>query len=57
MNNKPTALWSKRYSPARGHYWQHERNCTSCTAPDWLALYQRDEPNVTFQIAVRKPKA
>ena len=49
-------LWSRRWSVAQGHHWRMERSCAGSTAQDWLDLFSKDEPSVTFQLARRKPR-
>lgn len=50
-------LWAYRWTTARGYQWKAERTCSGENAADWLALYQRDEPEVHFRLAVNKPRA
>lgn len=49
-------LWSKRHSIACGLHWKLERTCDPVTAGEWLALFQRDEPDVQFVLSERKPR-
>ena len=51
-----TAIWSFRWTVGRGWQWRHERYCTKNEALQWLAVFQRDEPRVTFKIARNKPR-
>jgi hypothetical protein len=47
-------LW--RYDPITG-YWRYVRSCASETALDWLAIFQRDEPNAVFKLSTNRPSA
>lgn len=50
---KASTLW--RYNRITG-YWDAERSCiTNATCEDWLNVYQKDEPQELFKVAVRKP--
>jgi hypothetical protein len=51
-----TTLWAKRHSVAYGWRWTHERQCSPDTAQEWLAVFQRDEPNISFALSDRKPR-
>lgn len=46
-------LW--KYNPVTG-YWNQERDVTEETKDQWLARFQKDEPDADFQISARKPK-
>jgi hypothetical protein len=48
-------IWSLRYSVARGKHWTIERECLPTTVNDWLDVFRRSEPDVTFVASVRKP--
>ena len=37
--------------------WVSQRNCTAETAAQWLAIFQKDEPEETFIAAKRRPMA
>lgn len=50
-------LWSLRNSIARGAHWVNERDCALATANEWLAVFRKGEPEVTFVLAYSKPKA
>lgn len=54
---KKLTLWSKRHTPARGNFWQAEREVTEETAQQWLAIFRADEPKVLFLVNNRKPAA
>ena len=47
------SLW--RYNQVTG-YWTHERSCLPETAEQWLAVFQKDEPDAYFKISKHKPK-
>lgn len=49
-------IWSKRFTPARGNHWVHERDCSEETIQPWLKIYREDEPNVIFIGGTRKPR-
>ena len=49
-------IWSKRFTPARGNHWVHERNTTEENAQEWLKIFREDEPNVLFIASKRKPR-
>lgn len=49
-------LWSLRWSAAKGWHWRHERQCYPGSEQAWLAVYQGDEPSVTFTLSLTKPK-
>jgi len=49
---KQLTLW--KYNPITG-YWVSERNVLPATADQWLAIFERDEPEATFRVASRKP--
>lgn len=53
---KPSGLYSKRYSHARGWYWKHERDVFGSEAKAWLEVFRRDEPNVEFVVSLNPPK-
>jgi hypothetical protein len=49
-------IYSRRWSVAFGDHWHLERRC----APDddmhrWLKVFQKDEPDVLFVLAERRP--
>ena len=46
-------LW--RYNPITG-CWRMERMCSPDTAQQWLALFQKDEPNVHFALSRFAPR-
>lgn len=48
-------LWSARWSAARGYTWQRERDCDAGTALQWLAVFQKDEPEIKFVVSDKKP--
>lgn len=48
-------LYSRRWSVAKGNHWVVERDVTEDTAARWLALFEKDEPNVLFKVCKRKP--
>ena len=50
------ALYSKRWSVAKGWHWKHERNCEESTSSAWLDVFQQDEPEVEFVLSNKKPK-
>jgi hypothetical protein len=52
-----TRLFAKRFTIACGYEWKSERYVTSVTGAQWLAIYQRDEPDVEFVLADDTPKA
>ena len=54
--NKKYKIWSKRFTPAKGNHWAHERDCTEETVQEWLKLFRNDEPNVCFIADTKKPK-
>lgn len=50
-------LFSKRYSAARGWYWEGERIINDeARAQEWLELFRNDEPNVTFVLSKNEPR-
>jgi hypothetical protein len=49
-------LWSWRFTPARGWHWRIERDVTEETQAVWLAIFQRDEPDVRFVVSDKLPK-
>jgi hypothetical protein len=55
MSKGTLRLWAQRYSPAKGHYWQAERDVTLETANEWLKVFMKDEPDVIFIVATQKP--
>lgn len=48
-------LWSLRYSVTRGWNWVRERDCDAGLAGEWLAVFRRDEPDVTFLVSANRP--
>lgn len=46
-------LW--RYNPTTG-YWNIARQCAAINGTMWLAVFQRDEPNVKFVLSSKKPR-
>lgn len=48
-------IYSIRYSVAQGNHWQYERDCTEANVQEWLAVFRKDEPGVTFIASKRKP--
>lgn len=48
-----TKLWS--YNKITG-YWVMERECSTDTAHEWLAIFQNDEPAKKFKISKNKPR-
>jgi hypothetical protein len=46
-------LWRK--GPITG-LWEYQRTCSKDEAAQWLAIFQRDEPGVTFKLSKVKPK-
>lgn len=48
-------IWSKRWSVARGNYWQYERDSLPENVQAWLKIFRDDEPNVCFIASARKP--
>lgn len=51
LGNGRLALYSLRYSPARGYHYAKERDVTTESAARWTAVFQADEPRVEFVIA------
>lgn len=51
LGNGRLALYSLRYSPARGYHYAKEREVTSESGARWLSIFQADEPRVEFVIA------
>lgn len=49
-------LWSLRNSVARGNHFVAERKVSNDTAQEWLSIFRKDEPQVLFLVAGRKPK-
>jgi hypothetical protein len=49
-------LWSLRWCLAYGWRWTVERACAADTSADWLARLERDEPDTTFCLAVKRPR-
>ncbi len=50
-------LWRKVAHPMAGSFsWEHVRAVDDDTADQWLRIFQRDEPNATFELSVTKPK-
>jgi hypothetical protein len=49
-------LWSLRFSSAWGYRWELEREVTEETKEEWLKVCQKDEPEVMFQVGMKKPK-
>jgi hypothetical protein len=49
-------IWSLRFSVARGHHWSIERECLPTTVNEWLAVFRKSEPDVTFVASTRKPQ-
>lgn len=50
-----TTLWGYRHSITKGWNWVAERNCTEGEAGEWLSIFRKDEPDVTFKIAKARP--
>lgn len=48
-------IWSKRWNPARGNYWQLERESKDCDVQEWLKVFRGDEPMVCFLASKRRP--
>ena len=44
-------LWSKRFSVAKGLYWQYERDVDQSNQKDWIRVYSEDEPNIYFLVS------
>jgi hypothetical protein len=49
-----TILWSARWSTAKGYHWKHEGERGE-EANDWLAYFQKDEPEVLFVLSDKMP--
>jgi hypothetical protein len=49
-------IYANRYSPAHGWQWTLERDCLPENADSWLAIFQEDEPDVTFVAATKRPR-
>jgi hypothetical protein len=47
-----TKLWRK--DPITG-YWKLARTCDIGTAHQWLLVFQKDEPDVTFKLSPKRP--
>jgi len=47
-------LWRKNKITG---YWVLERTCFPEFASEWLQIFQKDEPDETFVLAKRRPKA
>lgn len=45
------ALYSLRYSVARGYHYAKEREVTRETGSRWLSVFKADEPHVDFIVA------
>ncbi len=50
-------IYSLRFSIAQGNHWKYERDCKESDIHSWLAIFEKDEPDVLFLAAKRKPKA
>ncbi len=55
MKTKRLKLYSLRHSVALGNHWRHERDVTDASAQEWLSVFRKDEPKVTFIVNNRKP--
>lgn len=51
-----TTLWSWRWTTSRGWLWCLERRCDATNSAEWLEVYQKDEPNVHFELSENQPK-
>ena len=49
---KEIGLW--QYNKITG-YWKLERMCAPELADQWLERFQKDEPEETFKLSLRKP--
>lgn len=49
-------LWAKRWNVAHGVTWSKERSVTPDTAENWLAIFQKDEPEIEFRLSDKKPR-
>jgi hypothetical protein len=47
-----SSLW--KFNKVSG-YWNHIRSCNATNCAQWLAVFERDEPDEFFRIAKRKP--
>lgn len=50
------ALWSYRFTVARGWHWVRERSCKDSEAPQWLRVFKEVEPTVEFRLSCKEPK-
>jgi hypothetical protein len=57
MTETSTNLWSLRWSVGYGNHYALERACHLSTANDWLNVFRSSEPDVSFVLSKRKPKA
>jgi hypothetical protein len=49
-------LWAYRFSIAYGWQWYPQRGCTPETGKQWLAVFQKDEPDIAFKVAINQPR-
>lgn len=49
-------LWRLQWSFGHGLRWTPERQCEADSAAAWLAIFQRDEPAVTFRLSAKRPR-
>jgi hypothetical protein len=48
-------LWAWRWSAAWGWRWELQREVSSAEAERWRAVFQKDEPDIVFAVASKKP--
>jgi hypothetical protein len=56
MSENLIKIYSLRWSTARGAFWKLERDCFPETSQEWLAIFEKSEPNVKFLLAKKMPK-
>ena len=49
-------LWSIRWSVGKGNHLVAERKVTTANVDEWLRVFRKDEPGVTFMVSDLKPR-
>jgi hypothetical protein len=54
---KHLSVYSKRWAVGQGAHWRYERDVSPDSRDKWLAIFQRDEPSITFIVSEGRPRS
>lgn len=52
---KRLSLYSWRWTVGQGAHWRFERDVSAETRNEWLAVFRKDEPSISFIVSDKRP--